>query len=90
MQLSGKGKYFTHFFVPFVDLHQYLNISKKRRYLQTMYFRSLRLPNMLLDKYLKSPVSEHHSAVNMLRVYKYLRNLHRITFVLILHHFGQN
>ena len=90
MQLSGKGKYFTHFFVPFVDLHQYLNISKKRWYLQTMYFRSLRLPNMLLDKYLKSPVSEHDSTVNMLRVYKYLWNLHRITFVLNLHHFGQN
>ena len=72
MQLSGKGKYFTHFFVPFVHLHQYLKISKKRWYLQAMYFRSLRLPNMLLDKYLKSPVSEHDSTVNMLRVYKYL------------------
>ena len=55
-----------------------------------MYVWSLTLPNMFLDKYLKSPLAEHHSTVNMLMVHKYLWNLHRITFILILHHFGQN
>ena len=29
-----------------------------------MYFQILRLPNMLLDKYLKIPISEHRSDLN--------------------------
>ena len=62
---SLNKKYFPRFLPHFLNLNQVL---KKRWPSWLMYFRNYGLPKMGLEKCLKSPVKEHRSTVNMLKV----------------------
>ena len=53
-----------------------------------MYFGNYGLQKTWLDKYLKSPISEHRSRVNMLKGLKHFWNLHDSTFIIFFHHSG--
>ena len=46
-----------------------------------MYLQNSRVRKMWLDKYLKSPISEHPWTINMLKSSKHLQNLHESTFI---------
>ena len=50
------------------------------------FFRNYRLPKMWLDKYLKSPVSEHPSTINMQKRHKHCLNIQDSTFIKFFHH----
>ena len=55
-----------------------------------MYFRNYRLRKILLDKCLKSPISEYRLTPNMLKSLKYCLNLHHASFIIFLYHFEKN
>ena len=65
MQLPQKQKNFLNFFFHFWNLHYVLNIFKQKWHSQLMYFRNYGHRKMLLDKSLKSLVSENPLTSNM-------------------------
>ena len=77
MQLPNQQKSFPECFAPFLkSTSNFLIFSKKRWPSQLLYSWNYRLSITWLDKYLKSPVSEHRFSVNMLKDPKGCWNLH--------------
>ena len=91
MQLPNQQKSFPECFAPFLkSTSNFLIFSKKRWPSQLLYSWNYRLSITWLDKYLKSPVSEHRFSVNMLKGPKGCWNLHGGTFIIFLHPFEGN
>ena len=80
MQLSQKRKIFLDFLFHLWNLHQILNIFKKKMIVIANVFPKLKTVETWLDHSLKSAVSQHPLAINMLNGRKPLWNLHQSTF----------
>ena len=84
MQFSQKQRTFPQF------LNAFLKSSLNCKYFETknerhrFVFPNLRSPKTLLDKYLKSPISEDLSTSNMAHVHKHCWNLHRSIFFIFI------
>ena len=78
-----KKKSFLNPLLHFWNLHQILNIFKKKIWWLSYltHFRIYGLLKTRLDKCLKSPVSEHRSTVNMLKGHKHHWNVRGSTFI---------
>ena len=74
-------KKYLNFFPHFRNLHKILNTLKKKRASELICFGNYRLEKAGLLKCLKSPVSEHLWAVNMLRGPKNILNQNASNFV---------
>ena len=79
-------KLFLNFFVHFSNLHQILNIFKKRWPSYLMYFRNYGPRKTWLDKCLKGPVWEDPSTGNMVNGPKHWFNLNDSTFTIFVDH----
>ena len=82
-------KCFLNVLLHFWNLHQILNILKKKRSSELLCFQSYRLRNTSLDQCLKSAFPEHLLKVNMLKGPKHLWNLHG-RFIVFFHHSSGN
>ena len=80
MQLSLKGKTFSHVFLHFWNLEEILNIVKIRWSSQLMYFRNYLLGKLWSGKCLKSPLSEDSSKNSMENGPKHFWDLNHSTF----------
>ena len=80
-----KKKFSPHFLIQFWNLNQILNILKKKDDTQ-----SLCIPEMWLDKSLKTSVSDHRFTINMVKGTKECRNLYWGTFIQISHYYESN
>ena len=85
-QLSQKQKIFFNFWLHFWNLDWILNILKKNMTLTDFVFPNYRTLKKRLDKCLKSPVSEHRSASNMVNVAKHCWNLYHRPFIIFIDH----
>ena len=77
---------FHNSFLSFWNLFEVLNIIKKRRPSQLMYFQNYRLRKMWLHHCLKSPVSESPSKSNMVNCSKHCWNLNGSIFTIFIDH----
>ena len=77
-------------FFHFWNLNQICNILKKRWASYLMFLKNFGLRQTFLDKFLKSPVSEHRSTVNMLNGRKHFWNLPHRSFIRFSHHADTN
>ena len=80
------NEHFLSFLFHLWNLHQILNISKKKKIVIANVFPKLQPSRTWLDHSLKTTASEHSSTVNMLKVPKHLWNLHERPFIIFFHH----
>ena len=83
-------KHFLNFFLHFRNLNYILNTLKKKWASEVISFWNYRLKKAGLLKCLKSPVSEHLWAVNMLSGPKHCLNQHRSIFFVFFHQYEKN
>ena len=79
-------KIFLNFLFHLWNLHQILNIFKKKMIVIANVFPKLKTVETWLDHSLKSAVSQHPLAINMLKGRKHLWNLHQSTFFVFFDH----
>ena len=73
---------FLNFLFHLLNIRQFLNIFEKKMLVRAHVFPGLETVKTWLDHSLKSAVSEHPFAVNMLKDPKHLWNLHESTFII--------
>ena len=86
IKLSRKQKFFSKFFAVFLKSCLILDHFEKNMTLIAFVFRKLPSPKMLLDKCLKSPISDDRSRSNMENVPKDNWNLHHSAFIRFIDH----
>ena len=86
MELSEKQKNFLNCLLYFWTLSEILNVLKKRMNLTAFVFPKLRSLKMVLDKFLKSPLSEDAFTSNMVNAPKHCRSLHHSIFIIFIGH----
>ena len=86
MELSQNPKYFLNFFQSFSNLHKSEILWKKTWDSELICFSNDRLQNAGLLKCLKSLLSEHLWAVNLLKGQKDCLNLNSSIFVIYFDH----
>ena len=80
------GKHFGIFFFSFWNLHQILNILKKKMIVIATLFRKLQTVRDLFTPLCKNSVSEYSLTVNKLKRPKLLQKEHERTFIIIFQH----
>ena len=91
MQLSRNLKNFgLFFFLHFWNVHQILNMLKKKFTFIAYVFRYYGLQKTWLNKCLKSPVSENSSTSNVVNVPKDCWNLGDSAFNIFIDHYEEN
>ena len=83
MQLPNKQTTFSQFFAQSLKSASNCGHSVKNTALIAYIFPKLQTAKHLLDKSLKSLVSEHPSTVNMLKDPKHCQNWHDNTFIIL-------
>ena len=84
---------FLNFWINFWILGENLNIFQKNMSLLAFLFWKLRTPKTLLEKYLKSSISEDPSTSNIVKLPTHCWNLHRwtaIIFIIIFNWVGKS
>ena len=82
MQLFGKRKKFSEFFVPFLESTSNFKHFEKKDDCHKMSFRCYRQWKSSLDHSSRSVVTEHALTVNMWKHPKYLPNFHESAFIM--------
>ena len=84
-------KYFLNFSLHFRKLHKIFNTLEKRWESEVFFFLwNCRLQKAVLLKWLKSHVSQHFCAVNVLKAPKHCLNLHASILVIFFDHSDRN
>ena len=88
MHLSQESKSFSQYFIQFLNLHKFLNFSKKRLELFSLsIFEIIHSEKRGYLKCIAGFVSEHPSVVNVFTCPKHSWSLQENNFILLFHHF---
>ena len=83
-------KLFLNYFLHFRNLHEILNISKKKMSFIADLFAKLRTPKTWIDICPESPVSKDSLTGNMVNAFKHCCNLNHSTVTIFSDHFEGN